>query len=396
MTSWRQLYYDDATALRRQVRPGQPHGLRGVGHLGARLRRDADRSCTRRSATSSSPTPCRRPSSAATLSSTRHLAQRRRSLRVDHGEADGHRPDHMGLPRPAVDGTHGRAGGPERDATGTKPSLTWNGREADGTRVPDGSYRITLWAADASGQPLERSFIVTVDTRRRPSPRRPARVPTPDGDGHDDTIVAGLDAPRAIHGTVRIFDAAGRCGGSGRSPATSRRSPPGTARDDAGKTARRPYTYRVDVRDRAGNLRIVDTTILLDRTHQVRAPGRTTRSTRGPGRRASLASRCVAAATRDRTIYSAGRDPRRIWSGQGARGRDRRPGPGTAGRAAAPIAKPGTYRIRRRRASIDTGRPVGPADREGRGPLSPVRPVHCRRMTSGAGRNRDVGRPADL
>ena len=39
-TAWRQLYYDDATALKAKYDLVNSRGLRGVGHLGPRLRRD--------------------------------------------------------------------------------------------------------------------------------------------------------------------------------------------------------------------------------------------------------------------------------------------------------------------------------------------------------------------
>ena len=48
---------------------------------------------------------------------------------------------------------------------GKTPVMTWNGLDASGARVPDGAYRVTLWAEDISGNRSERGFAVTVDTQ---------------------------------------------------------------------------------------------------------------------------------------------------------------------------------------------------------------------------------------
>ena len=90
---------------------------------------------------------------------------------------------------------------------------------------------------------------------------------SPDGNGHDDTIALGWTASQACHGTVRIIDSGG----------TSRRlwtytdktawSTNWNGKDDDGTTAAgRPLHLPRQRPRRAGNLRIVDKTILLDRT----------------------------------------------------------------------------------------------------------------------------------
>ena len=55
VTSWRELYFDDAQALRAEVRPHQRLRPARRRHLGARLRRDAARALEGASATSSAP-----------------------------------------------------------------------------------------------------------------------------------------------------------------------------------------------------------------------------------------------------------------------------------------------------------------------------------------------------
>ena len=95
MTAWRQLYYDDATALKAKYDLVNRHGLRGVGiwalgydgtrtelyaALKAKFITDADP--THRQHELADPGP--------------HLAQRRRSVRDDHGQAHAPRPSSSG------------------------------------------------------------------------------------------------------------------------------------------------------------------------------------------------------------------------------------------------------------------------------------------------------------
>ena len=82
----------------------------------------------------------------------------------------------------------------------SSPAFTWNGRDASGARVPDGAYRVTLWAEDASANRSGRGFAVTVDNR-------PATLGTgagsgfitPDADGRADTVRVALERRPGHH-----------------------------------------------------------------------------------------------------------------------------------------------------------------------------------------------------
>jgi spore germination protein YaaH/flagellar hook assembly protein FlgD len=168
----------------------------------------------------------------------------------------------------AVDG--GTLGPNLRSGTvsGKSPAFVWDGRDADGSRVADGPYRITLWAEDASANHSERGLTVTVDTR-------PAAIittagsgfVTPDGDRKADTLALHWSADQALTGSVRIKDRAGATvrswsvSGSASGSATwDGRDAKGAVLPDA------PYTFRVDGRDKGGNRTIVDRPVLVDRT----------------------------------------------------------------------------------------------------------------------------------
>jgi flagellar hook assembly protein FlgD len=151
---------------------------------------------------------------------------------------------------------------------GKSPAFTWNGRDASGARVPDGAYRITLWAEDASANRTERGFGVIVDTR-------PATVSTavgsgfitPDGDRKADTLGVRWSADQALTGSARIRDARGTTVRSWSFAGKSSGSATWDGRDAAGRIVPdAPYTYRVDGRDKAGNRTVVERRVLVDRT----------------------------------------------------------------------------------------------------------------------------------
>ena len=112
-----------------------------------------------------------------------HLAQRRRAPRHDdaQGRASPVTSASAGSVQPFVDGAAGRAvrvgtlDEQERD-------VHLGRQDSAGGGVPDGPYRISIWAADASNNRASVQKVVTVDTRRRghrPRPRhRPPSRPT--------------------------------------------------------------------------------------------------------------------------------------------------------------------------------------------------------------------------
>lgn len=267
VTSWRQLYYDDARALKAKYDLVNTNGLRGIGiwalgYDGTRpelYQAIKDKFITDAvaptlgaaslSAAIISPNGDGRfETTTATLSATAFIKW---GYRV----------------QPMIGETAGAAvrSGSVSNKT---PTFTWDGKDKSGTVVADGRYRLTLWVADASDNQATKAWAVTVDTKR-PTVKTTAEEGdfSPDGNGFDDFMTLTWASSQDIHGTVRILDAGG----------TSRRlwtygdsrawKVEWDGRDDAGTMlSNGTYTYRVNGRDLAGNLRIVDRPVLIDDT----------------------------------------------------------------------------------------------------------------------------------
>ena len=110
---------------------------------------------------------------------------------------------------PFADGVAGRAVR-SGSVAGLSVAYTWDGRRADGSRVPDGPYRITIWTADASNNRASVHQVVTVDAT--PAVVTSAATPlviTPDGDGVADRTTVNMHADSAIAGRVRVVDRRG-------------------------------------------------------------------------------------------------------------------------------------------------------------------------------------------
>ena len=199
--------------------------------------------------------------------------------------------------------------------TGKVPAMTWNGLDAAGARVPDGPYRVTLWAEDASANRSERGFGVTVDTR-------PATVTTaggvgfltPDGDCKADTLTLRWAADQSLTGSTRIRDAAGKTVRSWGF--TSWTSGANTWDGKTGGGTVVPdgrYTYRVDGRDKGGNRTVVDRRVLVDRTiRSVRWSLPSFDPRAGERSRASIVLRRPAVITV--AIYRGSTLVKRVWS----------------------------------------------------------------------------------
>jgi flagellar hook assembly protein FlgD len=228
---------------------------------------------------------------------------------------------------------------------GKTPTFTWDGRNQDGTVVADGRYRLTLWTADASGNRAERGFTVTVDRTAAAVTSAASRgYFSPDGDGHLDTLPLSWKASEALSGVVRLRNSAGT---SVRSWSFSKRTSwktSWTGRTRAGVfVPAGRYTFQVRGRDRAGNLTFVERTILVDGTI---AAVRWTDRSFDP--RAQQTSRAVItfrrAAKVDVAIYQGGTLVRTIWTNRAVK-------TGTYGwtwsgkTAAGKYVKPGTYKL---------------------------------------------------
>lgn len=205
--------------------------------------------------------------------------------------------------------------------TGKSPAMTWNGLDAAGAVAPDGRYRITLWAEDVSGNHSERGFDVVVDTRRASVATSAGYgYLTPDGDGRTDTIPLRWTSNEPFGGKVRVLDAGGTMvRGWSFTPRTSLaltwdgRRPDGTIVNDG------RYTFSVDGRDRAGNRTTVNRTILVDRTiKSVRWSDPSFDPRAGQRSTASIVLR--RAAILDVGIYHGNTLVRTIWAGRSVAG----------------------------------------------------------------------------
>jgi flagellar hook assembly protein FlgD len=171
------------------------------------------------------------------------------------------------LVNPVIDGVAGpaiRSG----HLPGETVSYTWDGRRADGSVAPDGTYRITIWTADASDNRSSVSMLVTVDTR--PPTITTSATPlsiSPNGDGRWDSTSLRLSADSAVTGKARILGPTGLTIRSWTVPAGrsgvwtwSGTTPGGSVVPDG------RYTFRIDGFDLAGNRTLRDTPVLVDRT----------------------------------------------------------------------------------------------------------------------------------
>ncbi len=267
VTPWRQLYFDDATALKAKYDLVNRAGLRGVGiwalgydgsrpELYAALKAKfiTDKvpptvTATRLSATAFSPDGDRRQDTVtATVAATGlirwgYLVAPVNGPKVGKAIRSGSRP--------------GRAS-----------TFTWNGVGTGSKVVRDGRYRITIWTADASNNRSTSTFDVLVDTRHPvvSTSVAPAFV-APDGNGQNEQLTLRWTASEPISGTVRLLDPKGAA--LWRWPIVSASSWSmvwkGT-RPGGAVVADGPYRLRVDGVDRAGNPVVREATVLVDRT----------------------------------------------------------------------------------------------------------------------------------
>jgi spore germination protein YaaH/flagellar hook assembly protein FlgD len=264
---WRQLYVDDARAIRAKYDLVERYDLRGAGiwALGYDGTRTELWNAIRTKFIVDTVPPSIRSMSVseAAFSPNGDGVRDRTSTRMS---VSGH--TRWGYRVQAVTGSG--LGRPLRTGTRTtSPTVfTWDGRNATGGVVADGRYRITLWAEDASLNRAERAIDVRVDTRRATVSSSVGRgFVTPDRDAKADTLtlrwtatepLVGYVSVRAASGaSIRAWSLGGRTGGSVT----------WDGRDRHGNIARDGrYTVRVEGRDRAGNRTAIDRRVLVDRT----------------------------------------------------------------------------------------------------------------------------------
>ncbi len=341
---WRQLYFDDAKALKAKYDLVNQYGLRGsgiwaLGYDGTRPELYA--AIEAKFITDTVPPTIKSGSISSGLVSPNgdgRLETTTARLTASGLTAWGYRVQRV---NGATLGAAVRTG----SQAGRTPSLTWNGRDQGGAVVADGRYRLTLWTADASNNRAERAFTVTVD-------RTAAGVTTaasrgyfsPDGDGHQDTLPLSWKASEALTGVVRLRNSAGT---SVRSWSFSKRTSWKTAwsgRTRAGVfVPAGRYTFQVKGRDRAGNLTLVRRTILVDGT--IAAVRWTDRSFDPRARQKSQAVITFRRAAKvDVAIYRAGTLIRTIWKNRSVKtGTYRWTWSGKT--AAGTYVKPGVYKV---------------------------------------------------
>ncbi len=146
-------------------------------------------------------------------------------------------------------------------------SLTWDGRDNAGARLPDGRYRATLAAWDAAGNSTSRSWTLTLDTAG-PSivPAASPVVVSPNRDGVADRTVLGWTSDEPATGTVRLFLGSNRVRRWTVTSASTWSARWAGRRDDGRTAPDGRYTLRVSLRDAAGNRRTTSTSLIVDRT----------------------------------------------------------------------------------------------------------------------------------
>ena len=264
---WRELYYDDAKALGLKYDLINKYNLRGAGiwALGYDGTRTELYAMLKAKFITDTVPPV---ISASSLSNA--LVSPNGDGRLDTVTV---RVTATGLIRygwtvaPIVRGVVGsaiRTGG----APGRAAGFTWDGKDNSGRIVPDGSYRITVWTADASNNRAAAVKDVTVDRRAAAvTTRSSSGFISPNGDGHTDRMTLSMTADSAITGSARVFDSHGRTVRRWTFTAAISGSWVWNGRNSAGTTvADGRYTFRVAGLDRAGNRTIRDLAVTVDRT----------------------------------------------------------------------------------------------------------------------------------
>ncbi len=241
-----------------------------------------------------------------------------------------------GLARSAI-----RTGG----APGRAATFTWDGKDNSGRIVPDGSYRITVWTADASNNRAAAIKDVTVD--RRPAvvtARSSSSFISPNGDGHSDRTTLSMTADSAITGSARVFDSHGTTVRRWAITRATSGSWVWNGRNTAGTiVADGKYTFRVAGLDRAGNRTIRDIPVTVDRTIRSVVWSRSSFAPKaGQRARVTFALRRAAAVTL--SIVQGTTVVRTIWTAKPL-------GAGSHGwtwngrTASGALVRPGTYRV---------------------------------------------------
>jgi len=313
VTSWRELYYDDAVALKAKYDLVNSYGLRGagiwaLGYDGTRT--ELYQAIKDKFITDTIPPAITGSSLSSSLISPNgdgRLDTVKATLSVTGLDKWGY------VVEPMVGSTAGSA--VRSGTTTTLPvAYTWDGTRHDGS-VPDGVYRITLWVADASNNRAQRQFTVTMDTVAPTvgSTASPFSF-SPNGDRRSDTTRLRWAATERITGTGRIIDKAGvtvrrwaLIAGTAGGVTWDGRNAKGTIVRDG------HYRYRVIGYDRAGNRTMRDIPVNVDRTIASMAWSTSSFDPRA-GARSRLTFRLIRPAVVRVAIYQGSTLVRTVWA----------------------------------------------------------------------------------
>jgi spore germination protein YaaH/flagellar hook assembly protein FlgD len=267
VTATRELYYDDAQTLAAKYDLVNSYGIRGVGiwALGYEGSRPELYQVLKDKFITDTIPPAISGSTVSAAVFSPNGDGRQDSTTVDVSVT--------GLTRygwvvePFVDGV---AGPPivQGEADGETVAYTWDGRAPDGSPAPDGTYRITIWAADASDNRSSVEDLVTIDSL---APALTATAaPTsisPNGDRRFDVTTLAMASSEPVAGRARVMDANGIAVRTWKFGATVTGNWTWDGTDATGKTVRDgTYTFRLDGVDPAANGTVQQMPILVDRT----------------------------------------------------------------------------------------------------------------------------------
>src|SRR4051812_17379648 len=344
VTPWRQIYFDDATALGQKYDLINSRNLRGAGiwALGYDGTRTELYAMLKAKFITDTVPPVISASSISAPFVSANGDGRMDTVTV-RAAVTGHIKFGWSVARltGAVAGPAIRAGA----VAGKVVAFTWDARDAAGKVVGDGQYRITLWAADASNNRAAVSKVVTVD--RRPALINLAAHPSflsPDGNGHDDTIGLVIRADESVTGRARIIDRRGLTVRQWALTAATARDWTWNGRNASGAVVPDGrYTLHVSGLDRAGNASSRDLGITVDRTIKALSWARSSFTPRaGMKDRFTMVLRRSATVTVG--IYQGSTLVRTIWTA-------RRLAAGTYGwtwsgkTAAGAYVRPGSYKV---------------------------------------------------
>ena len=267
VTSWRQLYYDDAQSLAAKYDLVNRYDVRGIGiwALGYDGSRPELYSVIKDKFIVDTIPP--------------EIVSSRASSGAFSPNGDGRldafavRVKATGLVRfgwrvqPFIDGT-ADAAIIQGEQEGSAPHWIWDGRAADGGSLPDGVYRVTMWMADASNNRSAVGNLVTIDSAKPEitTATKPATI-SPNGDRRFDVATLAMTANEPIHGRARILDPHGTTVRTWAFGDVSTGEWLWDATDAGGDRVKDgAYTFRLDGIDAAGNGLVQQVPVLVDRT----------------------------------------------------------------------------------------------------------------------------------